>query len=217
MMEFKAYLVSWSEIEEWCSTLRDKIIGKYEPDMIVALSRGGLVPGRIMSDMMWIKDLVAVKTEHWGITATRDGKATLKDPGMIDASEKKILIIDDITDTGQSMKLAYDYVKKQSPADVRSATMLHITRSAFRPDYYASEIDEKQWTWFIFPWNVYEDMGNLVTKVLTQEMEVSVIEKKLEESFGLELQSGFLVRILHDLAVANKVVEVSSGLFGPPD
>ncbi len=213
-MEFKAYLVTWDEIETWCSKLRDQIMNNYKPDVIIALSRGGLVPGRILSDMMWIKDLMAVKTEHWGITATRDGKATLKDPGMLDISGRKILVVDDITDTGQSMKLATDYITKQHPAEVRSATMLHITRSTFRPDYYASGIDEKQWTWFIFPWNIYEDMNNLISKVLTRDMELSVIEKKLEENFGLELQSGFLDHILHDLAAANKVTELSSGLFG---
>ena len=99
-MEFKANLVSWDEIEEWCKKLRDKIIDSYKPDIIVALSRGGLVPGRILSDMLWIKDIVALKTEHWGVTATRDGKATLKDPGSLNLSGKNVLIVDDITDTG---------------------------------------------------------------------------------------------------------------------
>ena len=215
-MEFKAYLVSWNEIEEWCKKLRDKIIDSYKPDIIIALSRGGLVPGRILSDMLWIKDLVAVKTEHWGVTATRDGKATLKDPGSLDLSGKNVLIVDDITDTGQSMKLAYDYVVKQQPKALKTAVMLHITRSSFNPDYYASEIEEKEWTWFIFPWNVYEDMGNLVLKVLTQEMETALIEKKLEDNFGLVLESGHLDSILNDLVAAKKIEKPSSGLFGPP-
>ena len=215
-MEFKANLVSWDEIEEWCKKLRDKIIDSYKPDIIVALSRGGLVPGRILSDMLWIKDIVALKTEHWGVTATRDGKATLKDPGSLNLSGKNVLIIDDITDTGQSMKLAYDFVSKQKPESLKTAVMLHINRSSFKPDYYASEIDQKDWTWFIFPWNVYEDMGNLVLKVLTQEMETALIEKKLEDNFGLVLESGHLDNILNDLVTAKRIEKPSSGLFGPP-
>ena len=215
-MEFKANLVSWNDIEEWCKKLRDKIIDSYKPDIIVALSRGGLVPGRILSDMLWIKDIVALKTEHWGVTATRDGKATLKDPGSLNLSGKNVLIIDDITDTGQSMKLAYDFVSKQKPESLKTAVMLHINRSSFKPDYYASEIDQKDWTWFIFPWNVYEDMGNLVLKVLTQEMETALIEKKLEDNFGLVLESGHLDNILNDLVTAKRIEKPSSGLFGPP-
>ena len=215
-MEFKANLVSWNDIEEWCKKLRDKIIDSYKPDIIVALSRGGLVPGRILSDMLWIKDIVALKTEHWGVTATRDGKATLKDPGSLNLSGKNVLIVDDITDTGQSMKLAYDFVSKQKPESLKTAVMLHINRSSFKPDYYASEIDQKDWTWFIFPWNVYEDMGNLVLKVLTQEMETALIEKKLEDNFGLVLESGHLDNILNDLVTAKRIEKPSSGLFGPP-
>ena len=215
-MEFKANLVSWNDIEEWCKRLMDKIIDSYKPDIIVALSRGGLVPGRILSDMLWIKDIVALKTEHWGVTATRDGKATLKDPGSLNLSGKNVLIVDDITDTGQSMKLAYDFVSKQKPESLKTAVMLHINRSSFKPDYYASEIDQKDWTWFIFPWNVYEDMGNLVLKVLTQEMETALIEKKLEDNFGLVLESGYLDNILNDLVTAKKIEKPSSGLFGPP-
>ncbi len=215
-MEFKANLVSWNDIEEWCKKLMDKIIDSYKPDIIVALSRGGLVPGRILSDMLWIKDIVALKTEHWGVTATRDGKATLKDPGSLNLSGKNVLIVDDITDTGQSMKLAYDFVSKQKPESLKTAVMLHINRSSFKPDYYASEIDQKDWTWFIFPWNVYEDMGNLVLKVLTQEMETALIEKKLEDNFGLVLESGYLDNILNDLVTAKKIEKPSSGLFGPP-
>jgi len=215
-MEFKANLVSWNDIEEWCKKLRDKIIDSYKPDIIVALSRGGLVPGRILSDMLWIKDIVALKTEHWGVTATRDGKATLKDPGSLNLSGKNVLIVDDITDTGQSMKLAYDFVSKQKPESLKTAVMLHINRSSFKPDYYASEIDQKDWTWFIFPWNVYEDMGNLVLKVLAQEMETALIEKKLEDNFGLVLESGHLDNILNDLVTAKRIEKPSSGLFGPP-
>ena len=215
-MEFKANLVSWNDIEEWCKKLMDKIIDSYKPDIIVALSRGGLVPGRILSDMLWIKDIVALKTEHWGVTATRDAKATLKDPGSLNLSGKNVLIVDDITDTGQSMKLAYDFVSKQKPESLKTAVMLHINRSSFKPDYYASEIDQKDWTWFIFPWNVYEDMGNLVLKVLTQEMETALIEKKLEDNFGLVLESGYLDNILNDLVTAKKIEKPSSGLFGPP-
>lgn len=215
-MEFKANLVSWNDIEEWCKKLMDKIIDSYKPDIIVALSRGGLVPGRILSDMLWIKDIVALKTEHWGVTATRDGKATLKDPGSLNLSGKNVLIVDDITDTGQSMKLAYDFVSKQKPESLKTAVMLHINRSSFKPDYYASEIDQKDWTWFIFPWNVYEDMGNLVLKVLTQEMETALIEKKLEDNFGLVLESGHLDDILNDLVTAKRIEKPSSGLFGPP-
>ena len=69
-MEFKARLVSWNEIVDWCLSIRKEIVNSYSPEIIIALSRGGLVPGRLLSDYLWIKDLYTIKTEHWGITAS---------------------------------------------------------------------------------------------------------------------------------------------------
>ncbi len=213
-MEFRARAVTWEDIERWCSTVRQKIIKDYRPDLIIGLSRGGLVPARILSDSLWIKDLLSVKTEHWGITATRNGQAILRDPGSLNIGGRNVLIVDDITDTGQSMKLAYEFVKKQDPANIRTATMLHITRSEFIPDYYGEEITEKNWAWFIFPWNVYEDLDNLLSKILKRDMNTGEIRRQLHESFGLELDEGRLGSLLFQFAEAGRLRH-SGDKYGP--
>lgn len=204
-MEFRARAVTWNDIERWCSTVRQKIIKEYRPDLIIGLSRGGLVPARILSDSLWIKDLLSVKTEHWGITATKSGQAILRDPGSLNILGRNVLIVDDITDTGQSMKLAYEFVQKQSPASIRTATMLHITRSEFIPDYYGEEITEKNWAWFIFPWNVYEDLDNLISKILKKEMSTAEIGRQLRENFDLSLDENRLGALLGEFAEAGRI------------
>ena len=212
-MEFRARALTWNDIERWCSTVRQKIIKDYRPDLIIGLSRGGLVPARILSDSLWIKDLLSVKTEHWGITATRSGQAILKDPGSLNIGGRNVLIVDDITDTGQSMKLAHDFVKGQSPASIRTATMLHITRSEFIPDYYGEEITEKNWAWFIFPWNVYEDLDNLVSKILKREMNTAEIRRQLLESFDLDLDESRLESLLGEFAEAGRIRHVADKYY----
>ncbi len=212
-MEFRARAVTWNDIERWCGTVRQKIIKDYRPDLIIGLSRGGLVPARILSDSLWIKDLLSVKTEHWGITATRSGQAILKDPGSLNIGGRNVLIVDDITDTGQSMKLAHDFVKRQGPASIRTATMLHITRSEFIPDYYGEEITEKNWAWFIFPWNVYEDLDNLVSKILKREMNTAEIRRQLHESFDLDLGESRLESLLGEFAEAGRIRHVADKYY----
>ena len=123
-MQFKAKLVSWNEIETWCDSIREKVSLSFKPDTIVGISRGGLVPGRILSDMMWIKDLQSVKTEHWGLTATVDGKASIKNRSVLFLEKKRVLLVDDITDTGESMTLAKEYISEFSPMEVRTAALL---------------------------------------------------------------------------------------------
>ena len=118
-MEFKATYVSWSDIERWSEGILNMVVSdNYKPDIVIGIARGGLVPARMMSDYLFIKDLLTIKTEHWGLTASMDGKAVLKSKLDYDISNKRILIVDDITDTGESIKLTYDYIKSLNPLEV---------------------------------------------------------------------------------------------------
>ena len=216
-MDFRARLVLWEQIDTWCGNIREKVSNSYRPDMIIALARGGLVPARVLADMLWIKDLISVKTEHWGITATASGKAILKDPGNLNIEGKKVLIVDDITDTGQSMKLAYDFIKEQKPAEIRTVTMLHITRSSFIPDFFSEIIDEKNWAWFIFPWNVYEDLDNLISRILKGRMTFTQIENELKDQFNLNIDSSFLSHILDEFRKSGRIVQEDHTFSKPPE
>lgn len=170
MEGFRCMLVSWKNIDSWVYSIIKKMEKSgYRPDVIIGLSRGGLAPARIFSDYLQLKDLYTIKTEHWGITATPDGQARVTQGLPVSIENKKVLLVDDITDTGQSLSVAYDYVKSFNPLELKSATLLHITRSRFVPDFYAEEVPEEKWTWFIFPWNVYEDLTTIITKMLSQE------------------------------------------------
>ena len=211
-MDFRVRIVSWTDVEKWCSSIRDQIIDGFVPDMIIGLSRGGLVPARILSDTLWIKDLISIKTEHWGITATKSGKAILRDPGKLNLNGRKVLIVDDITDTGQSMKLAYDFVKSQEPAEVRTATMLHITRSSFIPDFYGELVEQKNWAWFIFPWNVYEDLDNLFSKVMNGRASLQELKTLLLENFDLKVEDSLLETVINDFVKAGRMAS-DSGVY----
>lgn len=212
-MEFRAHLVSWPDIEKWCSAIRAQVVDNFSPEVIIGLSRGGLVPSRILSDSLWIKDLLSIKTEHWGITATKSGQAVLNDPGKLNLKGKRVLVVDDITDTGQSMKLAYDFVRSQDPADIRTAAMLHITRSEFVPDFYGELVDQDKWTWFIFPWNVYEDLDNLLMKALNGRLDLTGIKGLLKEQYDLEIANGHLEKVLKDFVKSGKLNEESKNYF----
>ena len=206
-MDFKAKLVTWSEIEKWCETINRKMLEDFRPDVIIGLSRGGLVPARILSDINLIKDLYAIKTEHWGLTATVDGTAVLKYGLNVPVEGKKVIIVDDITDTGQSMKLAHDYLQSLKPAEVKTATMLHITHSSFEPDYYGEKVEESQWTWFIFPWNVYEDVTNLTSKINFSSRSVEEIGILLREHYGLVVDNTTLGKVLSQMSMTGKIKE----------
>ncbi|WP_337860725.1 phosphoribosyltransferase [Ferroplasma sp.] len=200
-MEFKAVYVSWSEIEEWTKGIMKMVIeDKYNPDIIIGIARGGLVPARMVADYLFKKDLVSIKTEHWGVTATVDGKAVLKEKLNYDIAGKKVLIVDDITDTGESMKLSYNYIKSLNPAEVKTTSMLYVNDSKYTPDYYGKGLQKEQWAWFIFPWNVYEDTYNLAKKFMEDPVTVEALKEKLSENYGLNVDQVNVEEVLNNIA-----------------
>ena len=109
---FKCYLVSWDEVSMLAKKLAFKIKNSgFKPDLVIGIARGGLVPARIVCDYLLQKDLAAIKVEHWGIAAIALGKAEIKFPLPIDISGKKILIVDDVVDTGDTFNVTMDYVR----------------------------------------------------------------------------------------------------------
>jgi hypoxanthine phosphoribosyltransferase len=168
----------------------------YRPDFIVGLARGGWCLSRVLCDFLGVKDLVSLKVEHWGITATPNGKAQLKYPFDIDLTNRQVLIVDDITDTGQSMKVAIEYVSTKNPKKIRTATLRHIESSEFVPDYFGDKIS---WRWVIFPWNYVEDMCNLISKITEHTKEASYIKNKLKKQFTVNVSKESIVEILKEI------------------
>jgi len=204
--KFRCQLVSWKDIERWSMDIVKKVKKSgYDPEIVIGLARGGLVPARLIADYLNIKDLYAVKTEHWGLTATPDGKARLAQGLQVSIEDKRVLVVDDITDTGQSLKIALDHIKGHNPSQIRSATLLHITHSKYVPDYYSEEVPEDNWTWFIFPWNVYEDMRNLIPKTLYKPKTAKDIKYSLKDQFQIDVSMRIIWSVLKDLEERGKV------------
>jgi len=199
MKTFKVELISWEQTYKLSQVLAKKILDSgYKPDLIVGLARGGWVPARNLCDFMGIKDLASLKTEHWGITANPDGGAVLKFPLNMDITDKKILIVDDITDTGESMKLSMEHIKSLNPAEIKTATLHHIDKSDFVPDYIAHEIT---WRWILYPWCFTEDLINLIKNCMedSEKTHLDAIKQGLENSYALTVSLEELESLLVEM------------------
>ena len=195
--KFECEVMTWDGFQSLAEETARKIAESgYEPDFMVGLARGGWVLSRVLCDYLGVKDLVSLKVEHWGVTATPDGKARIKYPFDVDLTGRRVLVVDDITDTGESMIVAMDYVKPLNPLEVRTASLLHITSSGFTPDYYGDEIS---WRWVIFPWNYVEDMCNIVQKMEERGVSASEIKERLRSDHKIEVDQGEVKRIRDEI------------------
>ncbi|WP_338603673.1 phosphoribosyltransferase [Sulfolobus tengchongensis] len=191
MPKIPVKVVTWEDIVNLSTRLAEKIRDdEYNVDVIIAIARGGLVPARLVADVLGILDILSIKIEHWIVTASHTPEAKVKYPFKVDLSGKNVLIIDDITDTGDSIELAKKYVTENfRPKEVRTATLQYIKPVAkVVPDYYADEITS--WTWFMYPWNYWEDEINLLNKILIeknkQNIDINDLKNLFRESYGIE-------------------------------
>ncbi len=206
---FKCYIVSWDEAYRLAKILARKIKSSgFKPDLVIGIARGGLVPSRILCDFLLQKDLASIKVEHWGIAETL-GKAKIKFPLSIDISGKKILIVDDVADTGDTYSVTVDYVNSLNPAEVRTAALQYKTCSTFIPDYWSEKQDE--WKWIIYPWAVYEDLTGFIKRVLTQSMTHEDIRKSLRSSFDIKISRKELLEILNDMHLEGRLQKGKKG------
>lgn len=196
---FRCELISFNEVLRLSKTLARKIKASgYMPDLIVAIGRGGYVPGRLVSDFLLFSDLTSMKIEHYTRAADMLEETRIKFPIPEDISGKKILIVDDVTDTGETFKLAVDYVLSLNATNVRTAVLQHKICSDFTPDFYAQKI--LKWRWIIYPWARYEDLAGFAEKILQNKpLDLPQIIAEFKHRYELDLKKSEILEILDDL------------------
>jgi hypoxanthine phosphoribosyltransferase len=201
---FECQVMDWNYFYRLARQVADKINSSgYKPDIIVGLARGGWVLARVLCDFVGVKDLVSLKVEHWGVTATPDGTAKLKHPLNVDITGKKVLVVDDITDTGESMRVTVEYLKSLNPAEIRTAALQHLTCAKFKADYVGEVLP---WRWVIFPWNFTEDMCTLIPKAckclkveLDGDVDITQIKDGLKQLYTIDVTEEVIEDMLKEI------------------
>jgi len=179
----------------------------YKPNTIVGLARGGWVPARLMCDFLGITDLVSLKVEHWIETGKTKDEASIKYPLTADLKGKRIVVVDDITDTGKSLTASVEHLRRLGPKEIKVAVMQYIPGSECKPDFFAEEV--KKWTWFIYPWNWIEDTSTLILRLLQsdadRDWDLRSISRGLKEFFEIKWDETTLGRVLGVMAERGQI------------
>jgi len=150
----KFKFLSWYEIEEACFTIYRKMKrDNYVPDSIIFLLRGGVVPARIFADYFGIVlDFFALDVKLYDKIGVRKEEPIIRyDFKDSDLDGKKVLILDDIWESGKTMKAVLNKFKGK---DITTATLYWKENAPEKPNYYA-EVAEKG-KWLVYPWEMHE-------------------------------------------------------------
>lgn len=196
---FKCEILSWRCVAHDTQKLSALIKNSgYIPQIVVAIGRGGLVPARILCDYLHIRDLTTVKVEHWGVAATPDKKAVIKFPLNADIKDKRVLLMDDITDTGDTLRITLEYLKGFGPKEIRTAVIIHKTTADFMPDYYIRRITK--WRWITFPWHVWEDLTSFIKEIRAFGFHSEGdIRQELKNRYDIDIRLEVIKEILSEM------------------
>ena len=208
---FECYMVSWEQAFKLARILARNVLNSgFLPDVVIGISRGGLVPARTVGDLLLIKELTSIKTEHWE-TAVKHGETRIKHSLPIEAniSGKKILVVDDVADTGDSFWAIIQYLQERDPLEIKTAALHFKTSSTFTPDYWGEKLED--WLWIVYPWAVYEDFTVFIKKLLAQPMTDEQLRKGLACNFNIRISEKELNEILNDLQLSGKIKQLKKG------
>ena len=143
--------LTWDGFGEACRDMARTIVADgFVPEVVVAIARGGLLPGGAIAYALGVKNCGALNVEFYtGIGTVLDAPELL--PPELDMEYlggRRVLLVDDVADSGRTLALAVRLLRDRG-ADVRSATIYTKPGSIDMPDYSWRETP----LWIDFPWS----------------------------------------------------------------
>ncbi len=183
MMEFR--IISWEEIYNMTLRISERIVSsKFHPDIIVGIARGGWIPARILSDVLYTSALQNVRIEYYSDVGVRGREPIITQPLAGPLKGKRILLVDEVADSGASLIQALGHVKEIGAKETRTAVLILKSTSKIIPDYWIQKIDK----WIVYPWEHRESILSLVKKFQTDDptLDMTQIREKLVFEVGFQ-------------------------------
>ncbi|HID48505.1 MAG TPA: phosphoribosyltransferase [Chromatiales bacterium] len=188
-------LITWSQVQNLCQKLARRIRDSgYRPDLIVAIGRGGYVPARLLCDCLDIMDLTSIKIEHYLAGSDRQAEALIRYPLRAEIRDLRVLLVDDVNDSGDTLAVAIRHLQTFAPAEIRTAVLHHKIISHVAVDYSAARI--VKWRWLIYPWAVIEDISGFLRRMSPRPRSREDAQRQLAERLGIRLPLARLQTIL---------------------
>src|SRR5499427_7120796 len=150
-MAIEQLRMSWDELGVGSKALAEQVVADgFRPDFILGISRGGLLVAGALAYPLGVKNTFTMNVEFYtGIDERLDMPMILPPvPDLVDLERERVLIADDVADTGLTLKLVKDFCAGKV-GEVRCAVLYEKPRSVVRCEYVWRRTDR----WIDFPWS----------------------------------------------------------------
>jgi uncharacterized protein len=143
--------MTWGDLGTAVEELAAQIdAGGFRPDAVLALARGGLPVGGALAYALGVKNMATLNVEFYtGVDERLEEPLLLPPvPDLTLLRSERLLVVDDVADTGRTLALARDFCAQQGP-DVRTAVLYEKPQSVVRCDFVWRRTE----SWINFPWS----------------------------------------------------------------
>lgn len=141
--------ISWKTYEKDCISLAKKL-KKQNIDIIVAISRGGLVVARIFSDLLKLSVSHITVVSYQDLKQKKEIKITEAPSRLF--NNHKILLVDEVSDSGKTFVRATNYFRIFKNCRITTLALYIKSHTNPQPDYWVKKIDK----WIIYPYELNE-------------------------------------------------------------
>lgn len=163
MPETEFLELSWEFFGELCRVLAVKVAtDQFQPEIVIGIAKAGVIPGAVVASIL--------RCDFYSLKISRDtgGERSRVRPKILsaapkEAAGKRVLVVDEICGSGETMRMALNALRQVSPAEVRTATSL-VKAGGYKPDYYSLETSAT----VVFPWDrhILNAAGEIITNPL---------------------------------------------------
>ena len=164
------------------------LIDGYKPDIIISVARGGLVPARILSDLLEKKSLAFLQTEYYESINQTKQEPISKQCLNLNLTDKRALLVDDISDTGSSLQLAKTHLQQQGAKETKIATLYAKPATNTKPNYYEKQTSN----WIVFTCDAKETVRKIIEKKEDKRAAKEEIAKLVKAGLPKQLAERFL-------------------------
>ncbi len=147
-------VMSWDDLGVGSRELAEAVAADgWIPDIVLGIARGGLLVAGAIGYALGVKNTFTMNVEFYtGIDERLDVPMILPPvPDLVDFAETKVLIADDVADTGATLQLVEQFCAGKV-AEVRSAVLYEKSRSLVKCEYVWRRTDR----WITFPWSAQD-------------------------------------------------------------
>src|SRR4051794_17270437 len=147
-------VMSWDDLGRGARQLSEAVGGAgSRPDMLLGIARGGLLVGGAIGYALGVKNTFTMNVEFYtGVDERLEMPMILPPvPDLIDFADFKVLIADDVADTGATLKLVQEFCEGKV-AEVRVAVLYEKPSSEVKCEYVWRRTDR----WITFPWSAQD-------------------------------------------------------------